>query len=400
MSPIRIAVLNSHPIQYFAPMYAYLNTERDLEITALYCSDFSLRGGQDPGFKRAVVWDIDLLAGYQSVFLGEAAKKRVPAGFFSLIAPQVWSEIRSGKYDVLWLHGHNYAANLIAWLAAMSKGVPVMMRGETHLGLERSGLKRWLRKLLIGNFYKTIDRFLAIGTVNTIFYEAMGVPKEKIFLVPYTVDNQRFMAAAKIDKELRSQLLTKFQLSSDRPIILFASKFIDRKHPCDLLRAASILRQQGLDFQLLMVGTGELESELRQLKTDLALDNVVFGGFVNQSELPQVYAISDIFALPSDDEPWGLIVNEVMCASLPVVITDEVGCVPDLVKDGMNGYLHKPGDLVGLAEALARLLHDENLRDQMGKSSLERIQQWSYTQCLQGVRSAVKNLPVHCGHQT
>src|ERR1700752_1078065 len=131
----RIAILNSHPIQYFAPLYAYLNAAPDLDLTALYLSDVSIRGGKDTEFGRDVKWDIDLLAGYDSVFLGEAAQIREPAGFWSLIAPQVWREVRSGRYDALWVHGHNYAANLIGLVAAKSAGLPVMMRGDTHLGL-------------------------------------------------------------------------------------------------------------------------------------------------------------------------------------------------------------------------------------------------------------------------
>src|SRR5215468_12403160 len=87
----RIAVLNSHPIQYFAPLYAYLNAAPDLDVTALYLSDFSIRGGRDVGFGQDVKWDLDLLAGYRSVFLGGAARRREPGGFWSLIAPQVWN---------------------------------------------------------------------------------------------------------------------------------------------------------------------------------------------------------------------------------------------------------------------------------------------------------------------
>src|SRR5215813_12624642 len=129
----RIAVVNSHPIQYFAPLYAYLNAAPDLDVTALYLSDFSIRGGKDVGFGQDVTWDLDLLAGYRSVFLGDAAHTRQPEGFWSLIAPQVRSELRSGRYDVLWLHGHQYAANLIALMAAKTAGLPVMMRGDPHL---------------------------------------------------------------------------------------------------------------------------------------------------------------------------------------------------------------------------------------------------------------------------
>src|SRR5207237_298940 len=108
--PARIAVLNSHPIQYFAPLYAYLNSVPDIEVTALYLSDFSIRGAKDSGFGRDVKWDVDLLAGYRSVFLGDGARAREPRGFWSLVAPKVWNELRIGRYDVLWLHGHNYAA--------------------------------------------------------------------------------------------------------------------------------------------------------------------------------------------------------------------------------------------------------------------------------------------------
>ena len=117
----RVAVLNSHPIQYFAPLYTYLNTAPDLKVTALYLSDVSVRGGKDAEFGREVKWDIDLLAGYESVFLGKAAHTREPAGFWSLMAPQVWREVRSGRYDALWLHGHNYAANLVALAAAKAQ---------------------------------------------------------------------------------------------------------------------------------------------------------------------------------------------------------------------------------------------------------------------------------------
>src|SRR3954451_4951111 len=95
---VRIAVLNSHPIQYFAPLYAYLNTAPDLDVTALYLSDISIRGGKDAGFGCEVKWDVDLLAGYRSAFLGNV-QSRDPAGFWSLIAPQVWRELHSGRYD-------------------------------------------------------------------------------------------------------------------------------------------------------------------------------------------------------------------------------------------------------------------------------------------------------------
>jgi glycosyltransferase involved in cell wall biosynthesis len=391
--PVRIAVLNSHPIQYFAPLYSYLNTAPELEVTAIYMSDISIRGGNDAEFGRNVKWDVDLIAGYRSVFLGEAVRTREPRGFWSLVVPQVWKELRSGRYDVLWLHGHNYAANLIALLAAKTAGIPVMMRGETHLGLARGSIKSRLRRPVIGALYRSCDRFLAIGSANAAFYRAMGVPDRKIFLVPYSVDNDRFVQSAKLTDEQRAEIRRRYKVPVKQPAVLYAAKFTRRKRPGDLLEAVRRLKQDtDRPFTVVMVGSGELERELRTFCAQHALDNVVFTGFVNQAELPAVYGASDVFVLPSEHESWGLAVNEAMCAGLPVVVSREVGCTPDLVKDGINGYMPAAGDVDSLARALRRLIEDEDLRRRQGQASLTRIQQWGYRQCLEGVRSALSGL--------
>jgi glycosyltransferase involved in cell wall biosynthesis len=390
---VRIAVLNSHPIQYFAPLYAYLNSAPELEVTALYMSDVSIRGGNDADFGRDVKWDVDLIAGYRSVFLGQAVRTREPRGFWSLIVPQVWKELRSGRYDVLWLHGHNYAANLIALLAAKTAGIPVMMRGETHLGLTRGTIKSRLRRPLMGALYRSCDRLLAIGSANAAFYQAMGVPDRKIFLVPYCVDNDRFVQSAKLTDEQRAEIRQRYKMPMKQPTVLYASKFTPRKRPGDLLEAVRRLKQEtDRAFTVVMVGSGELERELRTFCAEHALDNVVFTGFLNQTELPAIYGASDVFVLPSEHEPWGLAVNEAMCAGLPIVVSREVGCVPDLVKDGANGFTPVAGDVDGLARALRCLIEDGDLRRRLGRASLARIQQWGYRQCLDGVKAALAGL--------
>jgi glycosyltransferase involved in cell wall biosynthesis len=388
MSKIRVAVLNSHPIQYFAPLYARLNEEPALEVVALYCTDFSVRGAKDRGFGRAVKWDVDLFQGYRAVFLGERSTRRTPSGFWSLIVPEVWREVRNGGYDVLWLHGYAYAACLIAFLAAKSRGMPVFMRSETHLKLHRSGWRQAVRDQILRAAYRFVDGFLAIGNANAEYYRWLGVPEEKIFSVPYTVDNARFSLSANCSAGEREAVRDRYGLPAGTPVVLYASKLMPRKRPQDLLQAAALLRDEGIKFHVLIVGTGEMETSLRRLADQLRLDNVSFGGFVNQSELPRVYAASDVFVLPSEDEPWGLIVNEVMCAGLPVVVSDEVGCTQDLVREGVNGVLFKARDVAALAGALRPLLSDASLRSRMGKHSRAIISGWSYDHCARGVARA------------
>jgi glycosyltransferase involved in cell wall biosynthesis len=221
----------------------------------------------------------------------------------------------------------------------------------------------------------------------------MGVPDEKVFLVPYSVDNDRFVRSTQLTDEQRIQVRKRYKIAVDQPAVLYAAKFTKRKRPGDVLKAARQLKcESKRPFTVVMAGSGELEPELRTFCADYGLDNVVFTGFVNQSELPALYGAADVFVLPSENEPWGLAVNEAMCAGLPVVVSREVGCVPDLVRDGVNGYSPAAGDIPGLSHALRRLIEDEALRRRQGQASLARIQEWGYQECLQGIRAALVDL--------
>lgn len=391
MRRYRIAFVNTHPIQYFAPLYGYLTRNCRLETTALYLSDFSLTGGRDPGFGRAVTWDVDLLDGYEAKFMGgEKASRRRIGGFFSMLAPQLWSEIRTGAYDAVIIHGHNLAAHHVALAACRSSGTPVFTRGETHCKLSRSGWREVVRKPLLQAHYRGFDGFLAIGSANASYYQWMGISSDRIFQVPYTVDNSRFIAAGRAARENRVAMRAKLGMDPDLPAIIYASKFDRRKRPDDLLAAYARLRADGIAAQLVLVGTGVLEKELRQRVETDAIPDVIFAGFVNQSELPSVYAASDVFVLPSSNEPWGLVVNEAMCAGLPIVLSDEIGCADDLVETGVNGAKFAAGDIGALAETLRPILTDDDLRARQGAASLERIKSWSYAECGEGIRAAIE----------
>jgi glycosyltransferase involved in cell wall biosynthesis len=214
----------------------------------------------------------------------------------------------------------------------------------------------------------------------------MGVPNEKITVVPYTVDNERFTSMSQLTVEERKALRREINISESRPAILYASKFMRRKHPDDLLRAAQTLVAEGLEFDLVMVGSGEMEAELKAMAKRLGLSNAVFPGFINQQKLPRIFGACDIFVLPSEDEPWGLVVNEAMCAGLPIIASSEVGCVSDLLCEGENGYSFTTGDIDGLAAALRSLVVNRRLRESQSNKSREIISQWSYRQCLEGLR--------------
>ena len=130
---------------------------------------------------------------------------------------------------------------------------------------------------------------------------------------------------------------------------------IPRKRPFDLLRAYEKI-QERMNAALVFVGDGIERSFLESYTKNNNLKNVYFTGFKNQTELPYYFAIADVFVLPSGDEPWGLIINEAMNSGLPIITTEAVGAVPDLVKDGINGFIYPVGDIEKLVNCLSGVM--------------------------------------------
>jgi glycosyltransferase involved in cell wall biosynthesis len=382
-----VGFVNTHPIQYFTPLYAHINRSADLEAVPIFLSDAGLKPTLDPGFGHTVRWDIDLLEGLEAVFLPGAHRRRLNA-VHRMVAPQLWREIRNGQYDAVVVHGPAIPANYVAMAAARSIGIPVFARSDSQLSVKR---KRWprLRRVLARLVYNRFDRLLAVGQANREFFLALGVPNERISMFPFAVDNERIIREARLGEAERLAVRERLGVRSGVPVVIYASKLQQRKHPDDLIEAARRLAREGIDFDVVIGGSGPMEAELKARAAAASELGVRLPGFLNQSEMPKVLGACDIFVLPAESEPWGLVVNEAMCAGLAIVASREVGAVPDLVKPGVNGNLFDAGDIAGLADALRPLLTDAGVRAEMQRQSCAIISKWSYDQCVVGLRGAL-----------
>ena len=391
-SKARVGFVNTHPIQYFAPFYRRINRSPDIEAVPIYLTDFSLRGEVDRQFGVAVTWDVDLLEGTNPLWVRGYKERELAPGVFRMLAPDIWTIVRRERFDALVIHGHNLGANHVATLAAKSVGTPVLYRGETHLLLSRWRSRSPVRRAMMAAYYRTLAGFLAIGSRNRDYYCWAGVAEDRIFDFPYTVDNDRLIAAAELTSEQKAAERKRLGLRDGVPVVVYASKLMQRKHPDHLLEAAIGLRSEGLDFDLLFVGTGEMQEELRKRAAALSGPGAVFAGFVNQSAMPRVLASSDLFVLPAEDEPWGLVINEAMCCGLPILASEEIGAVADLVRPGQNGFPFKAGDVRGLMSALRTLISDQTLRERMSAESRTIISGWNYDRCVEGLRHALRRV--------
>ena len=372
----KLAILTANPIQYQAPLFKKIAEHPEIDLTVLFRSDEGVKEAiDDPGFGRKIKWDIPLLEGYNYIFLENS---------FS-----IFSQLKKEKYDAVLIHGWNCFTNWLAFLASFIRNIPVFLHSESPLNQEL--LKpRWkirVKKFILSWLFKRISVFLYIGEKNKKFYQFYGVPEEKLFFCPYSVDNFRFINEA---KKLKTKNL---ELKANQITILFAGKLIEKKRPFDLLKAYKMLNTKYLihNAHLTFVGDGILRPQLENYVKERDLKNVHFAGFKNQTELPEHYAMADIFVLPSGiGETWGLVVNEAMCFGLPVIVSNIVGCGPDLIKNNENGYIFPVGDIRKLTKRLADLIKNPEKRKKFGEKSFEIIQDYNYEKDIDGILTALK----------
>ncbi len=395
---VRLAYLVSHPIQYQAPLLRRISEEPDIDLTVFFGSDFSVRGYKDEGFGVGVKWDIPLVQGYNHEFLPSLRD----TGTVSIAAPMnrgILERLRGGAhrpaFDVLWVHGYATVNAMHGMLAAKALGIPVLLRAESWLKDRTRGAGKLAAKRgFFAGLKNLVDGVLPIGSLNAAywqFYFGSDVPQ---FPMPYAVDNRYFESRSLEARGKRAALMEELGLETGRPVILFASKLQTRKRCADLVEAYARLvggaANSTEEPYLLIVGDGEERARLEAIAADKGLRQVRFCGFRNQSELPRFFDLADVFVLPSEHEPWGLIVNEVMNAGRAVIVSDDVGCQPDLVTDGVEGCVFAVGDVAGLTDALRRVLQSPATAREMGDRAKQRIQSWDFEADIRGLRSAIE----------
>jgi glycosyltransferase involved in cell wall biosynthesis len=370
--------INSHPIQYFAPMYKYLN-EHGVKTQAWYGSDESIKGGMDKQFGTQVKWDIPLLQGYEYHFFKNYSWK--PShfnGFFGLISLGMVRRLFSMPKSVIVVHGWHYFAHLMVLLFGKMLGHTVCLRCEMPLNQERlkTGWKQSLKNAGLKNIlFPRISYFLNIGTQNKLFYQSLGIPDSRILFIPYSVDNNRFREEKRNYAAQIQQLRSNLGIAEADRVILYSGKYMPKKKPLDLLNAYIQLNKP--DCWLILVGEGELRVEMEALIAKHNLNKVILTGFVNQSQIAEYYAISDVFVMCSTiGETWGLSVNEAMNFDLPIIVSDQTGCAVDLVKPGINGYLFETGNVNNLAIQLNKILYDRQLT--WSTTSQNVVDEYSY----------------------
>ena len=387
----KLVILETHPVQYHAPVYQKL-AKMAVDLEVVYGSDFSVRGYKDKEFGANFAWDKDLTAGTKCRFLEPEA-----GSYGEVIGKGIGQALDEIRPQAALLCGYNHPFDRAAFQECRTRGIPILLRAETtDHAVRRGWLKSRIRDWRLRVIYRECAILLPIGKRSREHYRRLRVPEEKMVDSPYCVDEASFLWDESARARLRAEQRTRMGIG-DREEgieggtkwILFSGKLVWRKGPDLLVETAGRLRKEGMDIGLVFCGSGEMEPELRMRCKELEVP-AVFLGFVNQSGLSAVYHACDLFCLPSrEGETWGLVINEALLHGLPVVVSETVGCAPDLVVSDECGEIFQTGKVEALAIGIKNVIQ-KGLSLELRENCRKAVEPYSTGKAAEGISRALQ----------
>ena len=384
LMPRRLAILASHVIQYQDPFFRRLAADPAIDLTVFYGSRAGAAVYRDADMQTSLRWDIEMLHGYRHVFPRNLG---FGDGYTRLINPGVIPAIARGGFDaVLLFLGWGTISSLLAMATCRITGTPFLLYGDSSFPPAEDSWRARLRARFLRIMFRLAGGFMVSGVLNAEYYRHYGADERRFFLLPWAIDNERFIEASRFAPGQREAMRASFGIAPEQVAFVFSAKLVARKDPMTLLRAVARMPHRHR-VVVVFLGHGELREPLESFARAQSL-NVRFAGFVNQADLPKHYAMCDAFVLPSVYEPRGAVINEAMACGLPVVVTDRCGSIGDIVVEGENAFVYPAGDDAALMGALEALM-ERDLRERMGRRSREIIATWNYERGVEGVKRAL-----------
>ena len=396
LSPVtprpKLAVVLSHPTQYYSPWFAWLAAHTPLDLRVFYLWDFGVTAQRDRQFGTTVAWDVDLLAGYPHEFVPNPSPDPGTHHFSGLRNPTLPHRLAAWGPAAVLLFGYNYSTHLRTVWWARTRRVPLIFRGDSHfLGRAAPGS---LKLLLLRLLYRQFAAVTYVGQANRDYFLRLGVLPSRLHFAPHSVDATRFDPTRTDHVEAAARLRHRLGLTPQTRVVLFAGKLVAGKQPRALLTAYLATPRTGT--ALVFVGEGDEKAALQAQAA--GAPDVHFLPFANQTEMPARYLLADLFVLPSRGlyETWGLAVNEAMHMGVPALVSDRVGCQRDLVTDGETGWVFPAAEPAALQSRLAAALAElavADTRARIRRAARARVAGYTYAQSTDGLLGALASLP-------
>jgi glycosyltransferase involved in cell wall biosynthesis len=390
---LRLALVTSHPIQYHSPWFRALAGRPGLDLEVLFCHRPSPAEHAAAGFGVEFEWDTSLLDGFRYRLLRNVATNPSMNRFSGLDTPEISGIVSKGHYDAVLLFGWSYKSAWQAIGVCWRNRIPVLVRSDSHLYTQQRSWKRLLKALPYRFFIPKLDACLAVGQWSAEYFLHYGARPDRVFIVPHTVDPSFERDSSALNSN-RSQFRSRWDLGPDETTFLFVGKFTACKRPVDFIHGILEARKRCASIAGIMVGDGPLREHCQRLVEDLQLP-IRFTGFLNQSEIVPAYIAADVLVVPSDAETWGLVVNEAMSCGRPCLVSDRVGCGPDLVSASDCGFVFPQGDVEALASRMVDCVSRPELVIAMGEKARAIAAGYSVSAAVESLLLALSRVVTH-----
>ena len=382
-SRYKITIIAPTCFYYQAPLFRELSSDPRLDLTVYFCSDEGVSGKDvETVYGTDQNWgvDVDLLEGYKSKFFrnhspwGSYLKSLVGLANFG-----VWNELKKERPDAVVVMSWMNPTWWLTFLACLRFRIPMFYMTDANFDAEqlKSRWRTLIKRFFLGKFlFPSASGFLCAGTTNRRLYTGFGVPDSKLISFAYSGGYTQLIERSKQYLGKKSELRREFGIPQDAVVILYTGRLSPEKGSIELMEAYKTVSHP--KKALVLVGNGQLRSRMQEFANQNDLDSIHFMGFQNRMEIGKFYSLADFLVLPYQRETWGLVVNEALCFSLPVIVSDQVGAGQDLVIPEENGYIFPVGDVPALADSISNLcsLSDED-RLRMGEKSQKLVQEWA-----------------------
>ena len=379
----KLAIIAPTCFYYQEDLFRQLNCHPRIDLTVYFCSEEALDARDAHVMYQTIEnWGDrnELLNGYKYKFLKNSSPRpsylKWPHGLMNF---SIWDEIEQERPDLVVLMSWMNITWWIAIAACVRFHVPFLYMTDANIAAESysSGLKKAMKQIVLGNIlFKLATGFLCAGYANRKLYQFYGVPDRKLIPFAYSWGYKALLETASQLKPRRSELKAKQGLSDDSVVILYCGRLGEEKALFDLLNAYQLVGNP--NKHLAIVGEGNIGQSLRDYATNQNINSIRFWGFRKRHEIAEYYATADVLVLPSRRETWGIVVSEAMCFELPVIVSDQVGAAPDMVREGENGFTFPTGDIQALADRIRRVIDLPTAeRRKMGLRPAQLMDSWS-----------------------
>ena len=366
-----MTVVSPEPTPYRAPLFDAIAERPEIDLTVIYAAEtvagrtwkveprhraVFLRGVDVPGARRILHHDYP-------------------------VTPGIVGALSDARPDCVVVSGWSLFASQVAIMWCRLRHVPYLLMVESHDEDPRAGWRKAVKGTVVPPIVRHASGVLVTGTLARRSMLARGARPEQVRVFANTIDVETWQARAVELAGRREELRAAFGLEPRDVAVLCVARLAPEKGLETLARAVAAA---GEPFVALLAGTGPERGRLEALGMPLR-----FAGDLPHDRVIEAYVATDVFALLSEREPWGVVVNEAATCGLPLVLSDRVGAAPDLLRPGENGFLVPPGDVDAAADAL-RELADPDERRRMGRRSAELARDWGYRPSIGSFVAAVR----------